>query len=202
MDEIMGGRPLVNAAAHGVEVGFSEEDSLDASNISEDASDVESNFEEAATSSSAQTEKETGEEGTAHNCTLPSAAKKRRKPSSGYAKLMNVWSAEQKSFLDRIEQHQERNQQRDEMLLSRFLEESTRSTKRLLGQMFEGLRGLIPQPYEAAPHFQGHAPPHNSYMQPPQQYPGQFYNRPMLYTPNVPNSSGASTSDHNLHDLG
>ncbi|KAI7795045.1 hypothetical protein IRJ41_007376 [Triplophysa rosa] len=41
-----------------------------------------------------------------------------KKSSSGYAKLMQVWSAEQKSFLDRIEQHQERNQQRDEMLLS------------------------------------------------------------------------------------
>jgi len=46
---------------------------------------------------------------------------------------MQFWSAEQRCFLDRVEQQQERNQQRDEMLLSRFLEESTRSTERLLG---------------------------------------------------------------------
>ncbi len=47
MDEIMGGRPLVNAAAHGVDVGFPEEEStLDASvsNALEDASGKLSSF--------------------------------------------------------------------------------------------------------------------------------------------------------------
>ncbi|KAK7160658.1 hypothetical protein R3I93_008348 [Phoxinus phoxinus] len=194
----MGGRPLVNVTAHGVDVGFPEEDSLDASasTVPEDASDIGSNFEEEGMSSSVHPEEET-----ADGHALPSAANKRRKTSSGYAKLMHVWSAEQKAFLDRIEQHQERNQQRDEMLLSRFLEESTRSTERLLGQVFDGLRSIIPQPYEAAPHFQAQAPPLNPYMQPPQHYPGHFYNRPVHYSANVPNGNETSSSDHSLHDL-
>ncbi len=119
---------------------------------------------------------------------------------------MHIWSAEQRSFLDRIEQHQERNQQRDEMLFTKFLEESTRSTERLVGQIFEGLRRILPIPYEAASHFQGQAPPLHPYMQPPQHYTGHFYNRPMQQSQNVPNCSGTSSfdrsSDHSLHDLG
>ncbi|XP_028296180.1 trans-L-3-hydroxyproline dehydratase isoform X3 [Gouania willdenowi] len=44
-----------------------------------------------------------------------------------------------------MEQHHEGNMQREEKLLSKFLDDSTRSTERLLGKLFDGLGSLFPQ---------------------------------------------------------
>lgn len=66
---------------------------------------------------------------------------------------MRSWSTEQQSFLEKlqesqnmwIEEQQEKHQQREERLLSRFMEESSRSNERLLGQLGQpGLSSLKP----------------------------------------------------------
>ena len=55
--------------------------------------------------------------------------------------------------MDRMERTQRLNEEREERAMSRFLEESARSTERLAGQIFAGLRSLLPQPTHQAPKF-------------------------------------------------
>ncbi|KAM9313515.1 uncharacterized protein KZ484_025075 [Pholidichthys leucotaenia] len=70
--------------------------------------------------------------------------KKRKRPSSpGYAKALSVWSTEQQAFLETMQEsqnrqlsvQQERRMQSEERLLSRFIEESSRSNEQLTGHL-------------------------------------------------------------------
>lgn len=75
-----------------------------------------------------------------------------RERSSGYAKAMHTWATEQQVFLEKmqqsqnkwIEERQDKHLQREERLLSRFLEDSTLSNERLIGQLFDGLKSIFP----------------------------------------------------------
>ena len=55
--------------------------------------------------------------------------------------------------MDRMEETQRLNEEREERVMSKFLEESARSTERLAGQLFAGFRSLLPQPTHQAPNF-------------------------------------------------
>ena len=44
--------------------------------------------------------------------------------------------------MDRMERTQRLNEEGEERVMSRFLEESARSTERLVGQLFEGLKSF------------------------------------------------------------
>lgn len=119
-----------------------------------------------------------------------------RPSSSSYEKAMHTWTMENQRFLQGMqesqnqwaERHQERRQQREERLMERFMEESARSNERLVSEIFQGLRSILPQnpfpprPYPSQMTFQ-HIPVHG-------------YNSPSPSSQNNPGSS-----DYSLHDM-
>ncbi|XP_062408675.1 myb-like protein Q [Sardina pilchardus] len=118
---------------------------------------------------------------TAHAAGSQLRGTKKRKAKSGYERALQSWSEDQKLMMQEIQdrqnrwaeeqqQHREQRertlQQQEENLLTRLLEQNSRSTERLVGMMFEGLRSLLPTP-QAGP-----APPqYNPY--PQYRYPDQ-----------------------------
>lgn len=118
------------------------------------------------------------------------APKKRKKPS-GYGRFLQSWTDEQKAAMERMEGTLRLNEEREERIMTTFLQESARSTERLVGQLFEGLRSLLPQPTHLAPQY--------SQFSAHQSYP---------YTINYPldrprsNESATHESDYRLYDLG
>lgn len=130
-----------------------------------------------------------------------------RERSSGYAKAMHTWATEQQVFLEKmqesqnkwLEDQQEKRQQREERFLTRFIEESTLSHQRLIGQLFDGLKSIFPTP----PPPQGMAPgpsyPPQHHYPPQHPYPG--YSGSAQIPHNTPNYSENYSSEYCLRDL-
>ncbi|KAK7925646.1 hypothetical protein WMY93_007956 [Mugilogobius chulae] len=140
MDDLMGERPLSNVPSNGVDVGFEEEESTPTADVTDDGITDDSSSEGGPESTEVSTD---------------GGEKRKRSSSSEYAKAMCTWSTEQQAFMEKIqesqnrwlEEQQERRLQREERLLSRFIEESSRSNERLVGSLLDGLRAIIrPQP--------------------------------------------------------
>lgn len=122
------------------------------------------------------------------------------KPKSGYERALQSWSEEHRVMMQEMQdrqnrwaeeqqQHREQRermlQQQEENLLSRLLEQNSRSTERLVGMMFEGLRSLLPTPQIGPP-----LPPYNSY--PQSRYPvphQQHHPQPQSPLQNFPRQS-------------
>lgn len=97
--------------------------------------------------------------------------------------------------MERMERTQRLNEEREERIMTAFLQESARSTERLVGQLFEGLRSLLPQPTHLPPQYS-----HNT----PQFSAHQSYPHTINYPLDRPRSNESATheSDYRLYDLG
>lgn len=68
------------------------------------------------------------------------------KSASGYERALRTWSTDQQAFLQEMQesqnswitQQQEQNRQHDERLISRFIEENSHSTERLIVRSLKG----------------------------------------------------------------
>lgn len=146
-------------------------------------------------------------EGSSQGSTVQSTTKKRTKSksASGYERALRSWSAGQQAFLQEMQesqnrwimQQQEQNRQHDERMISHFIEESSRSTERLIGQFFEGLRGILPHPSQAAPHWQPPPTPPTPQQQHQQHY--RPHTQPQYPYPNPQPEN--SYSDYTYQDL-
>ncbi|KAL1246691.1 hypothetical protein QQF64_034380 [Cirrhinus molitorella] len=187
MDEVMGGRPLSNVTENGVDVGF--EEPPDVENLAETSISVSDDDEHSISEATEKDPTQTTQdpcEGSSHATDLPvqSTAKKRikSKSASGYERALKTWAIDQQAFLHNLqssqnrwaEQQQEQNRQHEERMFFRFVEENTRTTQHLIGQLFEGLRGILHDSSQAAAHWQ-----HYPYTQPQHPYShSQSYQHP------------------------
>lgn len=82
------------------------------------------------------------------------------KSASGYERALRTWAVDQQAFLQDlqssqnrwVEQQQQQNREHEERFFFRFIEENTRTTERLIGQLFDGLRGILHDSSQTAPH--------------------------------------------------
>ncbi|XP_057674329.1 uncharacterized protein LOC130905205 [Corythoichthys intestinalis] len=191
MDEVMGGRPLANVDVHGVDVGFEEElcdgdsSSLNAAPDAETNVCISDNVHNSMEWAEENTEASEDSTSQTSDSTVPRAVKKKTqsKTTSSYERALLTWSAHQQAFMESMQasQNQWYEQQRveshrqEERMLSKFLEESSRSNERLLGHLFDGLRAILPHSSQAPSHAQFQHPHTHSYSPPPYATPQHPY---------------------------
>ncbi|XP_054593358.2 zinc finger protein with KRAB and SCAN domains 2 [Nothobranchius furzeri] len=200
IDKFMAARPLSNVPLFGVDVGF-EDEVVDRCNtpVSQSLDATEDSISDESSSEAAEaTEQMPTNGGDSSHPSSESIKKRKRSSSSGYAKAMCTWSTEQQAFMKKmqesqnrwVEEHQERRLQREERLVTRFIEESSRSNERLVGHLLDGLRTIIrpPPPPPVAPYSS-------------QQHHYRNYVGSAEFGQNAQHYSNNYNSDYTLQDL-